>query len=66
MATFGKLLASAFGGYAGGFLIGMAVITAFSSNRHDKSTEAAMTGAFVFGPLGAVLAMVAAWIWWLS
>jgi len=66
MATFGNVTGLGVRGYVGGFLIGMAVITAFSSNRHDKSTEAAMTGAFVFGPVGAVLAMVAAWIWWLS
>lgn len=66
MGTFGKLLVSAFGGYVGGFLIGMAIVSLFSSNRHDASVEAAMTGAFVFGPLGAVLAMVAAWVWWVS
>lgn len=64
VATFGKLLVSAFGGYVGGFLAGMAVVTALSSNRHDKSMEAAMTAAFVFGPLGAVLEVVAAWVWW--
>lgn len=66
MATFGKLLVSAFGGYVGGFLLGMAVVSLFSSNRHDAPVEAAMTGAFVFGPIGAVLAMVAAWVWWVS
>lgn len=66
MATFRKLLVSAFGGYVGGFLIGMAVVTALSSNRHDKSMETAMTGAFVFEPLGAVLAMVPAWMGWVS
>lgn len=45
MTTVGKLLVSAFGGYVGGFFIGMAVVSAFSSNRHAKSTAAAMTWA---------------------
>jgi hypothetical protein len=46
------------GGYlvaatAGYFLVGQ-----LSSNVHDRSVEAAMTGAFVFGPLGAVAAFI--------
>lgn len=66
MGTVGKLLISAVGGYVGGFLLGMAVIYLTSSNRHDLSTEAAMTAAFVFGPLAAILAMVAAWFLWVK
>ena len=42
---------------AGYFLIG-----ALSSNTHDPSVEAAMTSAFVFGPLGAVVAFVIGFI----
>ena len=35
---------------AGGFLVNL-----LSSNTHDRSVEAAMTGAFVLGPLGAIV-----------
>jgi len=42
---------------AGYFLIGL-----LSSNSHDRSVEAAMTSAFVFGPLGAVVAFVIGFI----
>ncbi len=50
------------------FAIGGYVIVAFvsyflvgwlSSNTHDRSVEAAMTSAFVFGPVGAVVAFIA-------
>jgi Na+/proline symporter len=48
------VLLCAVGGYlvfaaAGYFLVGQ-----FSSNTHDRSVEAAMTGAFFFGPIGAL------------
>jgi len=36
----------------------MFLIASFSANGHDKSIEAAMTGAFVCGPLMAVVAVV--------
>ena len=36
----------------------MFLIETFSSNRHDQSVEAAMTGAFVIGPLMAVTAVI--------
>ena len=42
---------------AGYFLVG-----ALSSNTHDRSLETAMTSAFVFGPLGAVVAFVIGFI----
>ena len=48
-AIVGYLVAAA----AGYFLIGL-----LSSNAHDRSVEAAMTSAFVFGPLGALVAFV--------
>jgi cation transporter-like permease len=51
-ATIAGYLAGAFGG---GWLVSVA-----SSNTHDRSMEAAMTGAFVLGPLGAVIALIAA------
>ena len=34
------------------------LISAFSSNVHDRSVEAAMTSAFIFGPVGALLGFV--------
>ena len=45
----GGLLGYALGAFGGGFLV-----SALSSNTHDRSVEAAMTGAFVFGPLAGV------------
>jgi hypothetical protein len=41
-----------------GLFGGMVLIETFSSNVHDKSIEAAMTGAFVIGPLVAVAAVI--------
>ncbi len=43
--------AFAFGGY---FLIGLV-----SANRYDPSVEASMTAAFVIGPVGALIGLVA-------
>ena len=66
MITLGKLFVSAIGGYVLGFSIGMALIHLLSDNRHDLSTEAAMTSAFVVGPLVAIIAMVVAWFTWVK
>ena len=43
-------------GFVLGAVIGYFVISLFSDNSHDVSVEAAMTGIFVFGPLGAITA----------
>ena len=52
-----RSLAFAFAWGLAGYLIGAFgggwLITKLSSNMHDRSTEAAMTGAFVLGPLGS-------------
>jgi divalent metal cation (Fe/Co/Zn/Cd) transporter len=58
MKTFGVAVVAAVAGYFFGMLSGMFLIEAFSSNRHDQSVEAAMTGAFVVGPLMAVSAVI--------
>ncbi len=50
MGFLGGLLGYALGAFGGGYLV-----SAFSSNTHDRSVEAAMTGAFVLGPLGALV-----------
>jgi len=59
MTTFLLSLLAAILGYISGFFGGMLLIETFSSNTHDKSVEAAMTGAFVVGPLVAVVAVIA-------
>ena len=41
------------GAFGGGYLV-----SRLSSNVHDRSLEAAMTGSFVFGPLAAVMAFI--------
>ena len=57
MGILGGLLGYALGAFGGGFLV-----SALSSNAHDRSVEAAMTGAFVVGPLaGVVGALVGIW-----
>ena len=55
----GVALMSAFGGYIAGVPLGMFLVEHLSTNRHDRSTEAAMTAAFVIGPVVALLAGVA-------
>jgi hypothetical protein len=46
-------------GYVVGVVGGMLLINAFSSNSFDRSMEAAMTGAFVTGPLLALVSFIA-------
>jgi hypothetical protein len=58
MKTFELSVLAAIGAHLVGLFGGMVLIETFSSNTHDKSVEAAMTGAFVFGPLEAVLAVI--------
>ena len=50
-------------GYCLGTFGGMMLIEATSSNQHDRSVEAAMTGAFVIGPLVAIAAFIAGAVW---
>ena len=52
-------------GIAGYLIVAVAsyvLIDHFSSNVHDRAMEAAMTSAFVFGPLGAVVVFVVAFV----
>ncbi len=49
----GGLLGYLLGAFGGGFLVSV-----LSSNTHDRSIEAAMTGAFVLGPLAAIAGVV--------
>ena len=49
-----------------GYLIAVAasyfLVDLLSSNVHDRSVEAAMTSAFFYGPLGAVVAFIIGFI----
>jgi len=58
LKVIGVALMSAFGGYIGGVPLGWFLVENLSANRHDRAAEAAMTGAFVIGPVVALLAAV--------
>jgi len=58
MKTFGVALLAAILGYIVGLFGTIAAIELFSSNQHDKSLEGVMTGAFVSGPLIAVISVI--------
>jgi hypothetical protein len=45
-------------GYGIGLFGGMWLVNTFSNNPRDRELEAAMTGAFVIGPVMAILALV--------
>jgi hypothetical protein len=55
MKTFLLTLLSLVIGYGIGVGAGFGLVHLLSSNRHDKSMEAAMTGFFVAGPIVALL-----------
>lgn len=59
MKTFGLSVLAAVVGYVVGLFGGMLLVETLSSNSHDRSVEAAMTGAFIVGPLVAVVAVIA-------
>ncbi len=42
-------------GYVLGVIAGYFLIDNLSTNTHDRSVEAAMTSAFVIGPLAAII-----------
>ena len=45
------------GAFGGGWLV-----TKLSSNMHDRATEAAMTGALIYGPALALIAFIAGFV----
>lgn len=57
-ATAGLIVGYLVGAFGGGYLLSL-----LSANVHDKSLEAAMTGAFVTGPIGAVIGFVVTLAW---
>jgi hypothetical protein len=62
MTTFGRVLLGALAGYLVGAFGGGFTVSALSGNTHDRSVEAAMTGAFVLGPLGAAVGCLVAFV----
>jgi hypothetical protein len=50
LGCIGSIVCYFIAAFGGGFLISV-----LSSNTHDKHVEAAMTGAFVIGPMAALL-----------
>lgn len=62
MKRFGIALAWSLLGYVAMALLGYALIGQFSTNVHDRQLEAAMTAAFVTGPLGAVFGFIVGFI----
>lgn len=59
--TFARLLIGLVLGYLLGALLGWGLVQMLSGNRHDKALEAAMTGAFVAGPIGALIGVLVGW-----
>jgi type IV secretory pathway VirB2 component (pilin) len=58
MKPLGLSLLAAIVRYFIGLFGGMSLVETFSSNAHDRSMEAAMTGAFVIGPVAALVAVL--------
>jgi hypothetical protein len=58
MKRFGRGILYALVAYVPGAIAGYGLILVLSSNSHDRSLEAAMTGAFVCGPLCALVAFI--------
>jgi hypothetical protein len=58
MKRFGIGLLGGIAGYLIAAFVGYFLIGVLSSNMHDRSVEAAMTSAFVFGPLGAIFGFI--------
>ena len=60
MRRFLIALGVAIAAYIVGVFISMQLVMLLSSNTHDRSVEAAMTSAFVYGPVIALIAFCVA------
>lgn len=58
MKRFGVGLLYGIGGYIVSAVVGYLLVLQLSSNSHDRDLEAAMTSAFVFGPIAAIIAFI--------
>ncbi len=63
MPKFARVAAGILLGFAIGVATGVALISLFSGNTHDKSAEMAMTSVFVAGPVGAILGLFVGLFW---
>lgn len=59
MRRLGFGLAGVVVGFALAAIAGYALISLLSSNTHDGAVEASMTAAFVAGPIGALIGLIA-------
>jgi hypothetical protein len=59
MRRFFSALLGMVAGYPVFAFVGYWAVIAFSPNHYDTDVEAAMTAAFVYGPAGAVIGLVA-------
>ena len=62
MKRFLLSVAAGIAGYITAAIVGYFLVSLLSSNTHDRSLEAAMTAAFVYGPLGALIAAVVTFV----
>jgi multisubunit Na+/H+ antiporter MnhB subunit len=62
MKRFGLGVLGFIAGYLIAAVVGYFLIGALSSNMHDRSVEAAMTSAFVLGPIGAISGFIVGFI----
>ena len=58
LARIARALLWGVGFYAVGVAAGIALVNLLSTNTHDRSVEAAMTGAFVAGPVAGIVGVV--------
>ena len=58
MKRFGIALGYSLLGYVAMALLGYVAVGQFSTNAQDRQLEAAMTAAFVTGPLGAMIGFI--------
>lgn len=58
MKRFVRGLLYAVAGYVAGAIAGYGLILLLPANSHDRAVEASMTGAFMSGPLCAVVAFI--------
>lgn len=58
MSKLVRILIGMIAGYVIGAALGLALVTLFSTNAHDKNVEMVMTAAFVTGPVGAVIGVI--------
>lgn len=49
-------------GYVAGGVLGYFLLIVLSSNQHDRDVEAAMTGAFVTGPLLGIVGAIVGFV----